>query len=63
MNECYERAKQILTENKGLVEALAKTLYEKETITKEEIYEVVKEYNRDHKTTLDDVKADDTQDK
>ena len=47
MNECYERAKSILSENKGLVEALAKTLYEKETITKEEIYEVVKEYNKD----------------
>ena len=63
MNECYERAKKILTENKGLVDALAKTLYEKETITKEEIYEVVKEYNREHKTTIEEVEATETEDK
>ena len=48
MNECYERAKKILLDNKGLVESLAKTLYEKETITKEEIEEVVNVYNEEH---------------
>ena len=63
MNECYERAKTILTENKGLVEALAKTLYEKETITKEEIYDVVKEYNRENEITVDgDVKPREKED-
>ena len=63
MNECYERAKKILSENKGLVEALAKTLYEKETITKEEIYEVVKEYNREHKTTIEEVEKQESENK
>ena len=50
INECYKNAKDILSKNKGLVEALAKTLYEKETITKEEIEEVVREYNEGKKT-------------
>ena len=45
IEECYKRAKDILSKNKGLVDMLAKTLYEKETITKEEIEAVVKEYN------------------
>ena len=49
MDECYKRAKDILSKNKGLVDMLAKTLYEKETITKEEIEEVVKEYNESKK--------------
>ena len=51
MDECYKNAKKILSDNKGLVEALAKTLYEKETITKEEIEDVVKKYNESHKKT------------
>lgn len=50
IDECYKKAKTILSENKGLVEALAKTLYEKETITKEEIEEVVENYNKEHIT-------------
>ncbi len=50
IDECYKNAKDILTKNEGLVHALAKTLYEKETITKEEIEEVVKEYNSSKKT-------------
>ncbi len=49
IDECYKNAKDILTKNEGLVHALAKTLYEKETITKEEIEEVVKEYNSSKK--------------
>ena len=49
MDECYKNAKKILSENKGLVEALAKTLYEKETITKEEIEEVVENYKHPKK--------------
>ena len=54
INECYKNAKDILSKNKGLVEALAKTLYEKETITKEEIEEVVREYNEGKKTKKKD---------
>ena len=42
INECYENAKKILKENKKLVMQLANTLIEKETITKEEIDQVVK---------------------
>ena len=54
INECYKNAKDILSKNKWLVEALAKTLYEKETITKEEIEEVVREYNEGKKTKKKD---------
>ena len=50
IDECYKKAKDILSKNKGLVDMLAKTLYEKETITKEEIEEVVKEYNESKKS-------------
>ena len=42
INECYENAKKILKENKKLVMQLANTLIERETITKEEIDQVVK---------------------
>ena len=42
INECYANAKKILKENKKLVMQLANTLIEKETITKEEIDQVVK---------------------
>ena len=50
IDECYKNAKEILKKNEGLVRMLAETLYEKETITKEEIEEVVKEYNKSKKT-------------
>lgn len=50
MNDCYERAKSILVKNKELVDILAATLNEKETLTKEEIEEIVKEYKSGKKT-------------
>ena len=50
MNDCYERAKSILVKNKELVDILAATLNEKETLTKEEIEEIVKEYKLGKKT-------------
>ena len=50
IDECYKNAKEILKKNEGLVRMLAETLYERETITKEEIEEVVKEYNKSKKT-------------
>ena len=41
VNECYKKATKILKENKDLVMLLSDTLIEKETITKEEIDELV----------------------
>ena len=40
--ECYENAKKILKENKDLVMLLSNTLIERETITKEQIDELVR---------------------
>ena len=37
INECYEKTKKILTKNKDLLDLLANTLLEEETITKEQI--------------------------
>ena len=37
INSCYEKTKQILTENKDLLKLIADTLLEEETITKEQI--------------------------
>ena len=42
VNECYKKATKILKDNKDLVMLLSDTLIEKETITKEEIDELVK---------------------
>ena len=41
MDECHEKAKEILTKNKDLVKLIAETLLEYETITKEEIDSLV----------------------
>ncbi len=41
INQCYERAKQVLTENKDLLFLVAEHLIEIETLTKEDIYELV----------------------
>ena len=37
INECYEKTKKILTNNKDLLDLIANTLLEEETITKEQI--------------------------
>ena len=42
ITKCYENAKEILEENKDLVMLLSHTLIEKETITKEQIDELVR---------------------
>ncbi len=42
VEECYEKAKKILKENKDLVNILAEALVDKETLTKEEIDLIVK---------------------
>ena len=41
VNECYKKATKILKDNKKLVKLLSDTLVEKETLTKEEIDELV----------------------
>ena len=41
MDECYKNARQILEDNKDLLDLIANTLLEKETITKEEIDHLV----------------------
>ena len=42
INECYDKTKQIISENLDLLHLIAKTLLEHETITKEEIDYLVK---------------------
>ena len=42
INECYEKTKKILKENKNLLDLIANTLLEEETITKEQIDSLVK---------------------
>ena len=41
ISECYEKARKVLSENKDLLENIAKHLMEIETLTKEDIYEIV----------------------
>ncbi len=41
INECYEKTKKIIKENKALLKLIAETLLEEETITKEEIDSLV----------------------
>lgn len=41
INECYEIAKKVLTENIDLLKLIAKHLLEVETLTREDIYEIV----------------------
>ncbi len=42
INSCYEQSKKILTDNKDLLKLIAETLLEEETITKEQIDNLVK---------------------
>ena len=51
IGECYKKANTILSKNKALVELLANTLIEKETLTKEEIEELVDNYKKENKKT------------
>ena len=42
INQCYEKTKKLITENKDLLDLIANTLLEEETITKEQIDHLVK---------------------
>ena len=57
IDECYKQAQKILKENKNLVEVLAKVLSEKETLTKEEIEDIV-EANSDIKIKREEKLSD-----
>ena len=73
INDCYKQATKIITENKKLLELIANTLLEEETITKEEIDYLVEhghlpEDNKEDKSTEDkkevkEKKAKKTEDK
>ena len=60
INECYEKTKKILKENKDLLDLIANTLLEEETITKEQIDSLVKtghlptEEDKEEKNTDED---------
>ena len=60
INDCYEKTKKLITDNKKLLDLIANTLLEEETITKEQIDYLVehghlptdeKEKNEEEKTT------------
>ena len=54
INECYEKTKKILTKNKNLLDLLAKTLLEEETITKEQIDYLVENGHLPEKETKEE---------
>ena len=61
IDECYKRSQKILKDYKKLVEIIADTLYTKETLTKEEIYDIV-EANSDLKVNREEDKSEETKD-
>ena len=61
IDECYKRSQKILKDYKKLVEIIADTLYTKETLTKEEIYDIV-EANSDLKVSREEDKFEETKD-
>lgn len=63
INNCYDKTKKIISENKDLLALIANTLLEEETITKEEIDYLVKhghlpkdEINKEEETSSNEVK-------
>ena len=67
INECYEKTKKILKENKNLLDLIANTLLEEETITKEQIDSLVKtghlptEEDKEEKNTDEDSSKKETE--
>ena len=59
INECYEKAKKIIKENKKTLDLIANALIENETITKEQIDNLVK-YG---KIEIDEEVKEDTEEK
>ena len=54
INECYEKTKKILTKNKDLLDLIANTLLEEETITKEQIDYLVEHGHLPEKTEVEE---------
>ena len=66
INNCYEKTKKIISENKDLLSLIANTLLEEETITKEEtdfLVEQVNEVKEDTKKSKKTTKKEDTKTK
>ena len=59
INNCYEKTKKIITENKDLLALIANTLLEEETITKEEIDYLVKNGHLKKEEVKDETKEQD----
>lgn len=59
INNCYEKTKKIITENKDLLALIANTLLEEETITKEEIDYLVKNGHLKKDKVKDETKEQD----
>ena len=59
INNCYEKTKKIITENKDLLALIANTLLEEETITKEEIDYLVKNGHLKKDEVKDETKEQD----
>ena len=59
INNCYEKTKKIITENKDLLALIANTLLEEETITKEEIDYLVKNGHLKKEEIKEEIKEQD----
>jgi len=58
LDECYEKSKSLLLENKRVMEVLAEHLFEKENITGDEFLELLKEHKPDFVVVTDDKKVE-----
>ncbi len=50
LNECYERAKSLISEHREELDAIADYLYEKETITGKQFMEIFRQFNPEETT-------------
>ena len=63
IDECYKKATKILKDNEDLVKVLSETLIEKETLTKEEIDEIVKNGKLSDKNSKEEIEDNDKKEK
>ncbi len=61
INDCYDKTKKILKENKELLDLIANTLLEEETITKEQIDYLVEHGHLPNKKEEEETTANDTE--
>ncbi|MFM1921354.1 MAG: hypothetical protein RLZZ303_2988 [Candidatus Hydrogenedentota bacterium] len=48
LEEAYKDAKNMLTEHKDLLVALSEALYERETLSRDEVFEIIKQHGKEH---------------